>query len=116
MTSQERKFINGVVRKYKPKKILEVGVYHGGSSSVILNAISDIPESKLYSIDLDIGEHIGYCVNKYFPNFIKNWRLFKGNIITEFIEEIGNNIEMLIIDTAHFEPGEILDFLIVTIS
>jgi len=44
---------------------------------------------------------------------MKNWSLFKGNIATEYIEKIGDNIDMVLIDTAHFEPGEILDFLIV---
>ena len=29
------------------------------------------------------------------------------------MQSIGDNIDMLLIDTAHFEPGEILDFLIV---
>ena len=29
------------------------------------------------------------------------------------MEQIGNNIDMVFIDSAHYEPGEILDFLIV---
>ena len=29
------------------------------------------------------------------------------------MENISNNIDMVFIDSAHFEPGEILDFLIV---
>ena len=28
------------------------------------------------------------------------------------MEQIGNNIDMLFIDSAHFEPDEILDFII----
>ena len=28
-------------------------------------------------------------------------------------EKIGNNIDLAMIDTAHFEPGEILDFLLI---
>ena len=32
-------FINGLIRKYKPKKIIEIGVCSGGTSAVILNAI-----------------------------------------------------------------------------
>ena len=46
-----------------------------------------------------------------FPEFIKKWNLFKGNIATEFMKSIGDNIDMVLIDTAHFEPGEIMDFL-----
>ena len=35
----DMQFIIGMIRKYKPKKILEVGVASGGSSAIILNAI-----------------------------------------------------------------------------
>ena len=113
MAKIHRKFINGIDRKYKPKKILELGVKRGGGSIVILNAINDFNESYLYSIDINTEEEVGECVNKYFPNLMKNWSLFKGNIAAEYMEKIGNNIDMVIIDTAHYEPGEILDFLIV---
>jgi len=79
----------------------------------MLNAIKDIKGSKLFSIDLISEETIGKCVYKYFPNLIKNWHLFKGNFASKFMKIIGNNIDMVFIDTAHYEPGEILDFLIV---
>ena len=113
MWANQREFLNGIVRKFKPKKILEIGVKKGGSSIVILNAINDFKDSHLYSIDLDSNEIVGQCVNEYFPELKKKWTLFKGNIATEFIEQIGNDIDMVFIDTAHFEPGEILDFIIV---
>ena len=80
---------------------------------VILNAIEDFKNSILFSIDLNSEKNIGKCVQKYFPNLMKKWILFKGNMATEYIEQIGDNIDMVFIDTAHFEPGEILDFLIV---
>ena len=113
MWDNQREFLNGIIRFSKPKKILEVGVRSGGSSSIILNAIEDFEDSKLYSIDLDSDKSIGECVYKYFPKLTKKWTLFKGNIATEYMEKIGNNIDMVFIDTAHFEPGEILDTLIV---
>ena len=113
MWANQKEFLNGVVRKFKPKKILELGVANGGSSIVLLNAIDDFENSKVYSIELNSENYIGDCVKKYFPQFMKNWNLFQGNIATEFIEKIGNNIDMALIDTAHFEPGEILDFLMI---
>ena len=113
MWANQKEFLNGVVRKFKPKKILELGVANGGSSIVLLNAIDDFENSKLYSIELDEGNYIGDCVKKYFPQFMKNWVLFQGNIATEYVEKIGKNIDMALIDTAHFEPGEILDFLMI---
>ena len=48
-----------------------------------------------------------------FPNLLTKWTLYKGNIAAKFMEEIGKDIDMVLIDSAHFEPGEILDFLIV---
>ena len=113
MWANQREFLNGVVRKLKPKKILEIGVEKGGSAIIILNAIKDIDNSKLYSIDLNSDENeVGKCVKNYFPEFMKNWELFIGNFASEFMEKIGNNIDMAFIDTSHLEPGEILDFLI----
>lgn len=112
MWANQREFLNGILRKYKPKKILEIGVRHGGSSIIILNAINDFKDSKLFSVDISSSEDIGKCVYKYFPDFIIKWNLYKGNIATEFMKLIGDDIDMLLIDTAHFEPGEILDFLI----
>ena len=40
LTSEDPYFINGIIRKYKPKKCLEIGVAYGGSSILILNAIN----------------------------------------------------------------------------
>jgi len=94
MWDNQREFLNGLVRKFKPKKVLEVGVHRGGSSIIILNAIDDIEDSKLYSIDINPEEIVGECVNKYFQNLSKKYSLFKGNIASAFMEQIGNDIDM----------------------
>ena len=78
----EAYFINGLIRKFKPKNCLEIGVARGGSSTLILNAIKDIPNSSLISLDLsnqlrsNHPKKIGYRVNQYFPELAKNWKLF----------------------------------------
>lgn len=113
MWDNQREFLNGVVRKFRPKKIVEIGVSKGCSSSIILNSIQDLDDSHLYSIDLNNRNIIGACVKSLFPNFLTKWTLYKGNIATKFMENIGRNIDMVLIDSAHFEPGEILDFIIV---
>jgi predicted O-methyltransferase YrrM len=113
MWNNQREFLNGIIRKFRPKKILEIGVALGGSSIIILNAIKDIKNAYLYSIDLNNNIRIGHCVPKFFPEFLNKWSLYKGNIAAKFIESIGGNIDMVLIDSAHFEPGEIIDFLIV---
>ena len=113
MWDNQREFLNGIVRKFKPKKILEIGVSKGCSSSIVLNAIQDFNNSHLYSIDLSDNNIIGSCVTSLFPNLLPKWTLYKGNIASKFMEKIGKDIDMVIIDSAHFEPGEILDFIIV---
>lgn len=113
MWANQREFINGIIRKYKPNKILELGVLFGGSSIIILNAIKDLPYSHLYSIDIDGAPHIGSCVKNNFPYLENKWTLFKGSISAKYIEKVGKNIDLAMIDTSHFQPGEILDFLLI---
>ena len=116
MTKDERKFLNGLVRKYKPKKIVEIGVSGGGSSALILNAVKDIPEAKVYSIDRydywykDRSKKSGWIVKEKFPELVDKWKMYVGNT-AEFIETIGNNIDFAFIDTMHITPGEMLNWL-----
>ena len=113
MWANQREFLNGAVRKFRPKKIVEIGVFFGGSSSIILNAISDIKDSHLFSIDIRDDPSIGKCVKIIVPNLSNKWTLFTGYAAAKFMEQIGNGIDMAFIDSSHFEPGEILDFLMV---
>ena len=66
MWDNQREFLNGVIRKFRPKKVLEIGPWAGGSSIIILNALKDIRGSKLYSVDLYNKNFIGRCVPRYF--------------------------------------------------
>ena len=45
--------IYGIIRKIKPKKIVEIWVSNGGSSALILNSIKDIENERLFSIFID---------------------------------------------------------------
>ena len=113
MWGKQREFINGIIRKYRPKKIVELGVFLGGSSIIILNAIKDIKNSHLYSIDINANNNTGRCVKEKFSYLLDKWTLFKGDISARYIEGIGKNIDLAMIDTSHFEPGEILDFALI---
>ena len=112
-------FLNGVIRKLKPKKVLELGVAAGGTSLIILNALKDIPGSFLYSSDIseklydDNTKLTGHEVKDNCPDLMKNWKLYTGNVIGEYIEEIGDGIDLAFIDTNHVAPGEMLDVLMV---
>ena len=92
LSINELYFVNGLIRKYKPKKIIEIGVCSGGTSAVILNAIKDIEGAKLYSFDLEKKHYlqnkieVGFVVRDYFPEFLNKWKLFTGNTTAAFIE------------------------------
>ena len=81
MTDLEKRFLNGIIRQNKPKKILELGVSAGGSSAIILNAIKDIDNAKLYSIDysdkwyLDNNKNSGFIISEKFPHLQNKWEL-----------------------------------------
>ena len=118
MMAEERQFLNALVLRKRPVKILEVGVNSGGSAAIILNATKTVPGSVLHSID--ISDHcdseperkIGEVVDAY-PELKKRHRLYTGSIAASFMDAIGGDIDFCFIDTAHVLPGEILDFLMV---
>ena len=117
LTNDEQRFLNGLIRKIRPKKIVEIGVAYGGSSVVILNAIKDINDSKLFSIDINKkyyrlpSKDIGFIVQERFSELIFKWEKNFGGFTSEFIEKIGNEIDLVYIDTVHFSPGEMINFL-----
>ena len=119
MQKIERQFINGIIRQVKPKKILEVGISSGAGTAIILNAIKDMQESKLYSIDYntkwykDKSKLSGFIVTENFKDLTDKWKLYTGGAASKFMEIIGNDIDMCIMDTVHWNPGEFLDFLMV---
>ena len=119
MSYLERCFLNGIIRQTKPKKILELGVSAGGSSAIILNAIKDFDNSKLYSIDYntklyyDNSKNTGFIIDEKFSHLKNNWKLYTEGMAAKYMEEIGGEIDLCLIDTVHCNPGEFLDFLIV---
>ena len=119
MSYLERCFLNGIIRQTKPKKILELGVSAGGSSAIILNAIKDFDNAKLYSVDYnkkwcrDNSKDVGFIIEEKFSNLKNKWKLYTGGTAAKFMDEIGGEIDLCLIDTMHINPGEFLDFLIV---
>ena len=112
-------FINGIIRKYKPKNCLEIGVSKGGGSIIILNAIKDIEGSSLISLDLseqlyyNKSEKTGCNVQKYFPELAMNnkWKLYTGKQPHIFLDKINKKFDFLFLDTSHLAPGELINFI-----
>lgn len=124
MSPAQHGFLCGMLRKKRPRKVLEVGVAAGGTSCVIMDTLERISsedgtEVEFHSVDAathfyrDTRKTVGYMtklVQKQFPH-VRHEEHY-GAILPNFIEEIGEGIDFLILDTAHCLPGEVLDFLL----
>lgn len=117
LTMNQAYFINGLIRKKKPKKCLEIGVADGGSSVLILNALKDINNSFLISLDLntqsctDKSKKTGNRVQTYFPELINKWQLYTGDLPHKFLDKLNLKFDFVFIDSAHETPGEILNLI-----
>lgn len=117
MSREEHGFISSIIKDLKPNKILEVGVAYGGTSAMIIKSLEIAGiESEIFSVDLNSdfrGKEIGCMLkNIEYPSTIKHV-LIKGELLKDCIEEIGGGIDLVILDTSHNIPGEILEFLTV---
>lgn len=120
MTPSEQGFLCGLIRKFLPEKIVEIGVAGGGTTAVIMNCLNLLKsDAKMYSVDINKecyrrkGKVSGYQlreVKDYLPNY-KNHTFLLGKILPNVIEKIGKEIDFVVLDTRHTLPGELLDFL-----
>lgn len=113
-------FLCGLIKKFRPEKTVEIGVAAGGTTAVMLNCIHMLNlKTQLFSIDLseDFYENpsrkTGYLAEecKSILNKQLNHTLYTGKYAVERIDDIGKDIDLLVLDTVHVLPGEILDFL-----
>ncbi|EAK9986128.1 class I SAM-dependent methyltransferase [Campylobacter jejuni] len=128
MEKPEREFVIKQIQKYKPKKILTVGIAAGVNEVLILDYLDKndlIYATKLYSIDYNTiyyrdlysnapnPRKSGFLVEELIPHLQQYWSLYTPGITASHIEKIGGDIDFCIIDTVHSAPGEALDFLMV---
>jgi len=118
MTETERKFINGLIRFYRPKNVIEAGVSYGAGTVNLLNAIFDIPEATLTSIDrldywhMDKSVPVGSAVSKVFPDLpVGKWNMLSGKDPSQVLDSLDTLYDFAVIDTAHLHPIESLNFL-----
>ncbi|WP_294158797.1 class I SAM-dependent methyltransferase [uncultured Selenomonas sp.] len=119
MSSFESAFLCGVLRSVRPRKILEVGVAGGGTTAIIMQCMELLGEPyALHSVDLaerfyrDDSKASGYLAEEaklHLPH--ANQKTYLGRLAIEQMEDIGGDIDVLVLDTVHCLPGEVLDFL-----
>ena len=119
MSEFESAFLCGLIKTNKPKKILEIGVAAGGTTAIILQCLSDLNMHDCEFISADLnekyyrggGKDTGFLGTEIIPQLNNvSHRFVLGHVIAETIESIGGNIDLVILDTVHFLPGEVLDF------
>lgn len=122
MLDSELGFLCGLIKQYRPKKMVEVGVAAGGSTAVILSCINQLGlNTEVFSVDLAeaIGAHgkvaVGYLIDEVENYGIdrSHHHLLLGKTVAAHMEDIGDEIDFLILDAAHSLPGELMDFLAV---
>lgn len=117
MARVEKQFVNGLVRMFRPRRILEIGVHSGGGSSILLNAISDMPEATVTSVDVTefanglIDKEVGFAALMLYPEGNKQWSMHTGKDFSEICESFSEKFDFCVIDTAHYHPVESLNFL-----
>lgn len=76
-----------------PKTILEIGTFRGTTSTVLARAL---PEAKIVTVNLPIGENPKFGVTEFDPNFFPKEEL-------TFPEDVVNRIYQVHIDSANLE-------------
>lgn len=124
MSESQSAFLCGIIKTYRPKKILEVGIAGGATTAIILQALEDLGEPyEMHSVDLKekfyrdsrflTGFLAEFAKEKIFGELHGAHKFHLGKVLPQVIDEIGDGIDFVILDTAHSMPGEGLDFLAV---
>lgn len=124
MSSHESAFLCGLIKQYKPRKILEVGIAAGATTGIIIEAAGqlDYGHIDMYSVDLSVsyyrdknksqrqsGFMADSIINKYASTISHNF--FLGKYLPEVLDDIGYGIDFFVLDTVHAMPGEFLDYI-----
>ncbi|WP_165079356.1 MULTISPECIES: class I SAM-dependent methyltransferase [unclassified Desulfovibrio] len=119
LSAENCMFLAGLIKRFRPKTLLEVGVSAGGSSALLLHILEKLGlESEVVSVDLaerwylDNTLATGWAAAKLYPDK-KNWHLHTGKYLPEIIEKLNIEFDFCFLDTVHRLPGELLDYLVV---
>lgn len=126
MSQYESFMLSGLLKKKCPKKIVEVGVAEGATTCVIMKTMERLNEEGNYSFEVhsvDLNENLYYDSSKKTGyQYVKacesgavcenNHYFYLGKYFPEVMNEIGGDIDFIILDTVHKAPGELMDLLV----
>lgn len=116
MSEDDHSFLCGLIEQHKPRRILEIGVYAGGSTVAMLDWLNQLGlnDSEIYSVDLGTSNlygPTGFMIEELGGQERERCHLFTGTYIAEVVEKFKCKFDFAVIDTVHLLPGELLDFL-----
>lgn len=124
MNCFQHAFIAGIVKKYRPNKMVEIGVAAGGTTCFLHECGKRYHYTpSVFSVDKFEEyyriptEKTGYLINRMtlcegYEGIVEFQKTIIGASIPFVIDEIGDDIDFLLLDTTHSLPGEMLDFLV----
>lgn len=120
MSEFESGYLCGVLKERQPQKIVEVGIAGGATTAIILECMEELKiKYKVFSIDYaknfykDHTKQSGYLAEQIIndKHLEDKHKFLLGDIAYNFIDNIGGEIDCLILDTVHLLPGEVLDVI-----
>lgn len=120
MTEFESAFLCGLIRQFRPHRILEVGVAAGGTTAVMLECIRLLGlDCDMYSVDVSVpfyrnnSRRTGYIADEYLSAVGGKARheFLLGQALPHVIGRFAESPDMVVLDTMHILPGELLDYL-----
>ncbi len=120
MNEFESAFLCGLIKKFCPKKIIEIGVAGGATTAIILECLESIGQKyEMISVDIaqnfyrDTTKKTGFLAESITEDLKFGTHKFcLGTTLPFVIDDIGADIDFVILDTMHIMPGENLDFLV----
>ena len=111
-------YVMGLVKHFKPRTMLEIGVSAGLTSGAMLVASHTYDEDAMvYGIDLadDVyyqpAKKIGALVDEAYPELRSRLRLLLGKTCTDVPDLFEEPIDFVYVDTLHSHPWPTLDVL-----
>lgn len=120
MSKWQLAYLCGLIKENKPKKIVEVGTSAGGTAAVMMNCVYMLGlDAEIFAVDIsdkyyrEPDKKTGHLTIEC-SELLEHPPKYKRciGILPEVLEEIGDDIDFLLLDTTHSLPGELLDFCV----